>query len=154
MNQAVDAVQVDECSEVDDVRNLALTNLPWLELLDDLLALTLASLLKDGSARENDIVPLTIDLDHLARDLCVEELIEIGHAANVDKRCGQKAADPEVDDQATLNYLNDGAFDGFAGLGSCLNAAPGLLEAGTLLGDDQPTFLILLCENENIDLLP
>ena len=152
MNQSVDAVEIDEGAEVNDVRNLTFDDEPRLELIEDLLALTLACLFEHGAAREDDVVALPVDLDHLADDLRVQELVELSYAADVNKRGGKEAANTEVDDQATLDDFDDRALDCFAGLGGGLNAAPSLLEAGALLRNDQATFLILLRENEHVDL--
>ena len=79
-------------------------------------------------------------------------LVEVGHAADVDERGGQEAAHPEVDDQAALDDLDDLALDGLAGVGRRLDAPPGALEAGTLLGEDQAAVLVLLGEHERVDL--
>ena len=76
-----------------------------------------------------------------------------GHAADVDERGGQEAAHAEVDDQAALDDLDDGALDGLAGLGRRLDAPPRLLEAGALLGHDEAAVLVLLGEDERVDLL-
>ena len=76
-----------------------------------------------------------------------------GHAADVDQRRGQEAAHAEVDDQAALDDLDHGALDRLAGLGGGLDPAPGLLEAGALLGQDQPAVLVLLGEDQRVDLL-
>ena len=80
------------------------------------------------------------------------ELVEVRDAADVDERRGQEAAHAEVDDQAALDDLDDGALDGLAGLGGRLDAAPCLLEARTLLGHDEPAVLVLLGEDQRIDL--
>ena len=90
---------------------------------------------------------ITLRLDGLA-----EVLVEVRHAADVDQRGGQEAAHPEVDDQAALDDLDDGAVDGLAGLGGGLDAAPGALEASALLGQDQAAVLVLLGEDEGVDL--
>ena len=42
---------------------------------------------------------------------------------------------------------------GLAGLGRALDLAPGLLEAGALLGKQQPAVLVLLGEDQCVDLL-
>ena len=84
---------------------------------------------------------------------CAQVLVEVRHAADVDQRGGQEAAHAEVDDQAALDDLDDRALDGLAGLGRGLDAAPGPLEAGALLGQDQPAVLVLLGEDERVDLL-
>ena len=66
---------------------------------------------------------------------------------------GRKPRTPEVDDQAALDDLDDGAHDRLARLGGGLDAAPCLLEAGALLGHDQATVLVLLGEDHRVDLL-
>ena len=85
---------------------------------------------------------------------CAEELVEVLHAPDVDERGGQEAAHAEVDDQAALDDLDHGALDGLAGLGGGLDLAPGLLEAGALLGQHEPAVLVLLGEDEGVHLLP
>ena len=89
----------------------------------------------------------------LRLDLRAQVLVEVGHAADVDERGGQEAAHAEVDDQPALDDLDDGALDRLAGLGGALDAPPGLLEAGALLGHDQAAVLVLLGEDERVDLL-
>src|SRR3954447_15954816 len=137
VDQAVDALEIDEGTEVDDVGDLALDHLARLELAQDLLADLLALLLEDRAAGEHDVVAGAVELDHLALELLTHELVEVLHAPDVDQRCGQEAADAEVEDQATLDDLDHGALDGLPGIGGLLDAAPGLLEAGALLGEDQ-----------------
>ena len=153
VDQPVDAVEVDERAEVDDVGNLALDDLTGLEIAEDLLADLLALLLEDGAAREDDVVARAVELDHLALERLALELIEVVDAADVDQRRGQEAADAEVEDESALDDLDDAALDRLAGLGRSLDLAPGLLEAGALLGEDQPALLVLLGEDQRVDLL-
>ena len=153
VDQAVDAVEVDERAEVDDVGDRALHDLAGLEPVEDLLADLLALLLEHRAAREHDVVARAVELDDLALDLLAQELVEVLDAADVDQRGGQEAAHAEVDDQAALDDLDDGALDRLAGLGGGLDAAPCLLEAGALLRQDQPAVLVLLGEDERVDLL-
>ena len=89
----------------------------------------------------------------LRLDLRAHVLVEVGHAADVDQRRGQEAAHAEVDDQAALDHLDDGALDGLAALGRGLDAAPCLLEARALLGHDEAAVLVLLGEDQRVDLL-
>ena len=60
VDQAVDAVEVDEGAEVDDVGDLALHDGAGLELVEDLLPRAAALLLEDGAAREDDVVALPV----------------------------------------------------------------------------------------------
>src|SRR3712207_6760193 len=80
-------------------------------------------------------------------------LVKIRDAADVHQRGGQEAAHPEVDDQAALDDLDDRAVDRLAGLGGALDPAPGALEAGALLGQDQAAVLVLLGEDQRVDLV-
>ena len=153
VDQAVHAVEVDEGAEVDDVRDLALDDGAGLEPVENLLALLLALLLEHGAAREHDVVARAVELDHLAAELLAQELVEILDAADVDERGRQEAADAEVEDQAALDDLDHAAVDRLARLGGALDVLPGELEAGALLGEDQPAFGVLLREDERIDLV-
>ena len=112
VDQAVDAVEVDERAEVDDVRDLALDDEARLQAVEDLLALLLALLLQHRAAREHDVVARAVELDDLALDRVAHVLVEVRHAADVDQRGGQEAAHAEVDDEAALDDLDDLALDG------------------------------------------
>ena len=129
------------------------TTWPALEPVEDLLAGLLALLLEHRAPRQHDVVAAAVQLDHLALDLLAEVLVEVLDAADVDQRGGQEAAHAEVDDQAALDDLDDGALDRLAGLGGGLDAAPGALETGALLGQDQAAVLVLLGEDKRVDLL-
>ena len=153
VDQAVDAVEVHERAEVDDVRDRALHDHARLEAVEDLLADLLALLLEDRAAAQHHVVARAVQLDDLALDLGAEELVQVLDAADVDQRGGQEAAHAQVDDQAALDDLDHGALDGLAGLGGGLDLAPGLLEARALLGEDEPAVLVLLGEDEGVDLL-
>ena len=153
MDQAVDALEVDEGAEVDDVGDLALDDLAGLEAVEDLLADLLALFLEHRAAREDDVVAAAVELDHLALERLAHELVEVVDAADVDQRGGQEAAHPEVEDQAALDDLDDAALDRLAGLGGGLDPAPCLLEAGALLGEDQTALGVLLGEDQGVDLL-
>src|SRR3954454_9029817 len=152
VDQAVDAVEVHEGAEVDDVRDLALDDEARLQAVEDALAVLAALLLEHGAARQDDVVARAVELDHLALERLPEELVEVRHAADVDQRGGQEAADAEVDDQAALDDLDDRAGDGLTRLRRRLDVAPCLLEARALLGDDQASVLILLGQDEGVDL--
>ena len=153
VDQAVDPVEVDEGAEVHDVGDRALDDLAGLEAVQDLLANLLALLLEHRATREHDVVAAAVELDHLALDRLAQELVEVLDAADVDQRRGQEAAHAEVDDQAALDDLDHGALDRLAGFGRGLDPAPGLLEAGALLREQQAAVLVLLGEDEGIHLL-
>src|SRR5438045_1204338 len=144
VDQAVDAVEVDERAEVDDVGDDALHHQTGLQAIEDLLALLLALLLEHGAARQHDVVARPVELDDLALDLLRHVLVEVGYAPDVDERGGQEAAHPEVDDQAALDDLDDRADDRLARLRRGLDPPPRALEASALLGHDEAAVLVLL----------
>ena len=88
-----------------------------------------------------------------AAKLLAEELVQILHAADVDERRRQEAADAQIEDQAALDDLDHAAHDGLAGLGGALDVLPGELEPRALLRQDQAPFGVLLREHQRVDLV-
>ena len=80
-----------------------------------------------------------------------QELVQIGHPADVDQRGGQEAAHAQVEDETALDHFDDRALDRGAFFGGLLDALPGTLEAGPLLGQDQPAVGVLFGEHEGVD---
>ncbi len=78
---------------------------------------------------------------------------EILDAAQVDERSRQEATQADVEDQAALDDLDDLAVDVLAGVELLLDAVPGTLVLGALLGEDETTVLVLLLENQSLDLI-
>src|SRR5262249_45121440 len=140
-------------AEVDDVRDLALDDQARLQALENRLALLLALLLEDRAAAQDDVVARAVELYDLRLDGLAQVLVQVRHAADVDQRGGQEAAHPEVHDQTALDDLDHRAVDRLAPVGRGLDLARGALEAGALLGQDQPAVLVLLGEDEGVDLL-
>src|SRR4051794_339139 len=153
VDQAVHPVEVDERAEVDDVGDLPLDDVARVQVVEDLLALLLALLFEHGAPGKDDVVARAVELDDLGHELLAHELVEILHAADVDERRRQKAADAQVEDEPALDDLDHLAGDRLAGLGRRLDALPRKLEAGALLREDQPTLRVLLREDERVDLL-
>ena len=152
MDQAVDAVEVDEGAEVDDVRDGAGDDVADVQLVDDLLADLFALLFEDGAARQHDVVAVAVHFDDAAGELLADVLRKILHAADVDERGRQEAAHAQVEDEAALDDLDDRALHRHAALVRLFDALPGLLEAGPLLGEDQPPVGVLLLHDERVDL--
>ena len=151
VDEPVDALQVDERAEVDDVGDHAFDHVAGLQLVEDLLAHFAALILEDGATRQDDVVAVAVELDHLALELAAKELVQVLHATDVDERCRQEAADAQIEDQTALDDLDHRALDVLAGGGGGLDALPGLLKAGALLGEDQPAVLVFLDHHERVD---
>ena len=124
---------------------------PFWQLVEELLADGRLGLLEPGTARQDHVVAVLVELDDLGLDLLTDVRVEVADATHLDQRGRQEAAQPDVDDEAALDDLDDGAFDD-AVLGlDLLDVAPGALVLGALLGQDQTAFLVLLLEDEGFD---
>ena len=153
VDEAVDALEVDERPEVDDVGDRALHDVAGREPVEDRLAHLAPLLLEHRPPREHDVVAAAVELDHLAAQRLRHELVQVLHAADVDEGGRQEAAHAQVEDQPALDHLDDGALDGLAALGGALDALPGHFEARPLLREDQTPLGILLRHHERVDLV-
>jgi len=151
VNQAVDAAQVHEGTEVDDRGDGTRQDHALLQLAEDLGALVLAAFLEHHAARKDDVVAVAVHLDDTRLEATSHVGCEVLHAAQVDKRCRQEASQADIEDETTLDDLDDLAFDVLARLELLLDLAPGALVLGALLGEDEPAVLVLLLENESLD---
>ena len=78
---------------------------------------------------------------------------EVTHTAEFDERCRQEATQADVDDETTLDDLDDRAGHDLVGFLLGFDVAPGTLVLRPLLRQQQSAFLVLLGENESLDAL-
>ncbi len=153
VHQTVDAAEIDECAEVDDRGHDALADLALLELVQELAADLGLGLLEPRTTREDDVVAVLVELDDLGFDLLADVRLQIAHATHLHQRCGEESAQADVQDQAALDDLDDGALDGLVLFLELFDGAPRTLVLSALLGQDQPTFFVLLGEDECFHLI-
>ena len=110
-------------------------------------------LLEPRAAGQHDVVAVLVQLDDLGLELLADVRLEVAHAAHLDQRRRQEAAQADVEDQAALDDLDDGAGDDAVLVLDLLDRAPGALVLRALLGQDQPAFLVLLLEDQGLDLV-
>src|SRR5690606_13597316 len=101
-------------------------------------------LLEPGAARQDHVVAVLVELDDLRLDLPADVRLEVADATHLDERGGQEATEADVEDQAALDHLDDGARDDAVLLLDLLDRAPGALVLRALLGQDETAFLVLL----------
>ena len=89
----------------------------------------------------------------LACDRGADVRREVADTAQLDERCGQEAAQTDVDDEAALDDLDDRTRHDGVGFLLRLDVAPGTLVLRTLLGEDQAAFLVFLRQHERFDVL-
>src|SRR5690625_53567 len=153
VNQTVDATQVHEGTEVDDRGDDALADLALLEGVEEGLADLGLGLLEPGTAGKDHVVAVLVQLDDLGLELTAHVGLQVTDTAHLDQGSRQEAAEADVEDETTLDDLDDGAGDDAVLFLDLLDRAPGALVLGALLGQDQAAFLVLLLENEGFDLV-
>ena len=153
VDETVHAAEVDERTEVHDRRHDTLADLARLEVGEELVALLALRLFEVRAARQHDVVAVLVELDDLALELAADERVEVAHAAQVDERRGQEAAEADVEDQPALDHLDDRARDDAVLLLDLLDRAPRALVLRALLRQDEPAVLVLLLEDERLELL-
>ena len=153
VDEAVHAAEVDEGAEVDHRRDDAVADLARLEVGEEVLALLLLRLLEPGPTGQHDVVAVLVELDDLGLERPADVGLQVAHPAQLDERCGQEAAQADVEDQAALDDLDDRAADDAVLFLDLLDVAPGPLVLGPLLGQDQAALLVLLLEDEGFDLV-
>jgi len=153
VEQAVDAAQVHERSEVGDVLHHAGADLALLELPDQLLLLLGARLLENLPAAHDYVAAALVQLDHPELELLSDELLQVGNLAQGDLRAGQEGIDThDADDESALYALDHrSAQDGAVVIGG-LDVRPDLVEVGLLLGDGHPPVGIFEALDEDVHL--
>ena len=153
VDESVHAAEVDERTEVHDARHHTRPDLARLEVGEELVALLALGLLEVRTTREHDVVAVLVELDDLALDRLADVRLQVAHAAQVDQRRGQEAAQADVEDEPALDDLDDRTGDDALLVLDLLDRAPRALVLRALLGQDQPTVLVLLLEDERLELL-
>ena len=125
VKQAVESTQIDERTEVGDVLDHTLPDLPDQELLDQGLALLLALPLQDDAPGDDDVPAALVELDDLELEGLPKEVVDVRHPAQRDLRAGQKRVDThDVHRDPTLDLPRQHALDRLIGLMGLPNLLP------------------------------
>src|SRR5690606_19812735 len=92
VDETVHAAQVDESSEVDDGGDDTLADLARSKRGEERRAHLGLRLLKEGAAGQDHVVAVLVELDDLRLDLLTGVGAEVAHAAHLDERGGEEAA--------------------------------------------------------------
>ena len=153
MHEAVHTAEVDERTEVDDAADDTLADLALGELVEERVAHLGLGLLQPRAAGQDHVVAVLVQLDDLRLELLAHVGLQVPDAAHLDQRRGQEATQADVDDETTLDDLDDAAGDDPVLLLDLLDRAPGALVLGALLAQEQAAFLVLLLLDEGLDLV-
>lgn len=124
-----------------------------MQVIQELAAHLGLGLLQPGATGQHHVVAVLVQLDDLGLDLLADVGLQVAHPAHLHQRGGQETAQPDVEDQATLDDLDDRALDGLVLLLERLDGAPGTLVLRAFLGEDEPALFVLLGEHQGFDLV-
>src|SRR6201999_4401267 len=104
VEQAVDAAEIDEGTEVGDVLDDTLPHLILLELLHELFALASPFVLKDHATRDDNVAAALVEFNDLEFELLAEQLVDVRNATERDLRAREEGVDThEGDHHAALD---------------------------------------------------
>ena len=153
MEQAVDAVEVNERAEIGDVLDRAFADVAGRHFGEQLGAFFVALLLDQLAAGEDDVLAVLVDFDDLEFVGVADELLEIFRGGDVNLRRGQKGLDADVDDQAAFDDRFDFAVDAAAFVADGEDVVPVLFELRFFVGEDDGAFLVFELLDEDIDFI-
>src|SRR6267143_2605922 len=117
VEQAVQAVKIDEGAEIGDVLDGAFADVAWSHFREQLRPALVAFLLDQFTAGKDDVLPLLIDFDDFEIVTVADENVEVLGRNNVDLRGGQESFDSDVDEQPAFDDGFNFAADGCAFVG-------------------------------------
>jgi len=153
VEQTVEAVEVDERTEVGDVLDHTLADVARDEVLEELGAAGIALGLDQFTTAQDDVLALRVELHHAELVGVADVGGEILGRGDVDLGRRAEGLDPDVDDEAALDDGLDLALDGAALVADELDAVPVLLELGLLLRDEDVAILVLGALHEHLELV-
>ena len=152
VEQAVEAVQVDEGAEIGDVLDRALDRAALLDRAEELRALLRALGLDQLAAGEDDVLALLVELDDLALEGLALVDAQVLRRDDVDLGAGQERLDAHVEHQAALDHGLDLAADQAAVVEDGDDLFPVLLLRGFFLGEDDHALVVLEALQQHFDL--
>ncbi len=115
--------------------------------------ISLALVLEQLAAADDDVAPRLVDLEDLALDGLVDVVGDVGRPANVHLAGRQEDVDADVDEQAALDLAGDQAGDDVAFLVLGDDVFPFLLPLGLAIAQDDGAVLVLDGVEQHLNLV-
>src|SRR4029453_4682275 len=149
VQQAVHAIEVDECTEVGEVLDDAFHAVAHLHGFEELRTLLGSLLLDELTTAEDDVLPVVVDLDDLKFVRVADELVEVLRRDNVDLRSGKERLDADVHGKSALHgslhlALNDSTF-----LEDLADLLPVLAISGPFLRENDHSLVVFETHQED-----
>ncbi|MCY1301490.1 hypothetical protein D9M70_511040 [compost metagenome] len=133
VQEAVDAAQVNERTVIGDVLDNAFNNLTFFKVLNDFRTLFCTAFFKNGTTRDNDVAATLVHLEDFEGLRVVHQRGDVADRTDVDLRTRKEGNGAvEIDGEATLDLIEDDAFDAFAGFELHFQAHPAFFAASLL----------------------
>ncbi len=142
VQQAVNAIEINESAEIGDILDRALADVPGRHLRKQLLAAFGPFLFDELATGEDDVLPLLVDLNDLEIVGVVDVLGEVLGCADINLRSGQEGLDSDVDQQSAFDDGLDFASDGAAFVADGQDSLPILFEFSFFLGEHDHALLV------------
>src|SRR5712671_4484408 len=154
VEEAVDATQIDEGTEVGDVLDDAFAHLIDRQLFHEDVALRLALRLEQHAARHDDVAAALVELDDLELEALTQQLVDVWNAPQRDLASGQERVHAhQVDDHAAFDLLDQRTADAFVFLVRFADPLPDAHEVGFLFRKHDRAFLVFEVLEEDFDLV-
>ena len=117
VQQAVNAAQIDECAVIGEVLDHTGDDGAFGQAFQHLLAFGAVFGFNHGTARNNDVVALAVELDDFEFQFLAFQVTGIAHGAHIHQGSGQEGAHfADIDREAAFDFAADTAGDDFAGV--------------------------------------
>jgi hypothetical protein len=152
VQQAIDAAEIDECAVIGDVLDNTLDNLAFFEVLDDFRTLFSTGLFENRTTRYNDVAAALVHLEDFEGLWVVHQRRNVADRTNVDLRTWKEGNSAiQIDGEATLDLVEDNAFDAFASFELGFELDPALFAASLLARQNGFAQSIFNALNVNFD---
>jgi len=151
MQQAIEPIEVDERAEIGDILDGALADIARRHFAQQLRALLVPFLFDQFAARENNVLPLLIDLHDFEIIGVADKLIQVLRRHDIDLRSWQKRFHTDVDQQTAFDHGFDLAANRPTFIANGENLVPVLFELRLLLREDPHAVFVLELFDQHID---
>ena len=108
-------------------------------------------LFQESAAGQDHVVAVLVQLNDLGFQLTADVRLQVAHAAHFHQGGRQESAQTDINNQAALDNLDNGAVDDPVFLLHLFDVAPGAFVLSALLGQQQTAFFVFLLEDQSFD---
>ena len=153
VQQSVDATEVDECTEVGNIRDGTGDLLAFVDLAQDGVSCFGTFLLLQLATADDDVASFFVNLEDDGANGAADELTQVGLSTDVHLRGGHEDRHANIDQEAALDLPDTKAFDLVAFVVVLENFFPTTDAVGFALGDVDFTTEVIDAFKEHFDFI-